>query len=265
MRIRTIKPEFFTHEGIFEAEMESKLPLRLAFIGLWCAADREGRFKWEPRRLGVSILPYDSKDFSRVLDALCTRGFIVKYTVNGAWFGYIPSFSRHQVINNRESDSIIPKVPDTQPDDLLESRVDDACLTRDSRQKEEGKGREEEGKLLSASADERDVEKIFQAYPAKRRGGRKEAHKAIRGALKDISAESLLANVESYAKSQDVQEKARKGEWSFVPLLSTWMNKGRYDAGENSFFDQDHNRNPLVDTSHLPRSGEMVQLTANDI
>jgi hypothetical protein len=38
MRIRTIKPEFFHHEGIYEAELQSNLPLRLAFIGLWCAA-----------------------------------------------------------------------------------------------------------------------------------------------------------------------------------------------------------------------------------
>ena len=69
MRIRTVKPEFFTHEGLFELEKETGLPIRVAFAGLWCAADREGRFKWEPRRLGVQILPYDQVDFSRVLDA----------------------------------------------------------------------------------------------------------------------------------------------------------------------------------------------------
>ncbi len=84
MRIRTIKPEFFHHEGLFEAEMETKLPLRVAFAGLWCIADREGRFKWEPRRIGVQVLPYDGVDFSRVLDALTTRGFVLKYRVGDA-------------------------------------------------------------------------------------------------------------------------------------------------------------------------------------
>ena len=138
MRIRTIKPEFFHHEGIFEAELESNLPLRLAFIGLWCAADREGRFKWEPRRLGVQILPYDNADFSRVLDALATRGFIAKYVCENVHYGVIPTFSRHQVINNREKESELPEP-------LL--YVDcDACLTRDPRDddagKAEGKGRE---------------------------------------------------------------------------------------------------------------------------
>ena len=82
MRIRTIKPEFFHHEGLFEAELETKLPIRVAFAGLWCIADREGRFKWEPRRIGVQVLPYDGVDFSRVLDALTTRGFVFKYRVD---------------------------------------------------------------------------------------------------------------------------------------------------------------------------------------
>ena len=144
MRIRTIKPEFFHHEGIFEAELQSKLPLRLAFIGLWCAADREGRFKWEPRRLGVQILPYDNVDFSRVLDALTTRGFIAKYASGNAYYGVIPTFPRHQVINNREKESELPEP--------LQYIAFDACPTRDPRDnhagKAEGKGREgnKEGK-----------------------------------------------------------------------------------------------------------------------
>jgi hypothetical protein len=146
MRIRTIKPEFFTHEGIYEAEIATGLPLRLAFIGLWCAADREGRFKWEPRRLGVSILPYDSIDFSRVLDALSTRGFVVNYRVGDAIFGCIPSFTRHQVINNRESDSSIPEPSMGESIISQCERVPHACLTRASREKAEGKGREGERK-----------------------------------------------------------------------------------------------------------------------
>lgn len=154
MRIRSIKPEFFLHEGLFAAEKEAKLPLRLAFAGLWCAADRDGRFKWEPRRLGVSILPYDTCDFSRVLDALTTRGFIVKYRVGDVWYGCIPSFPKHQIINNREKGSELP--------DISESEDVDACPTRAPRVDEvkkiplsgrEGKGKEGnmEGKGEGAS------------------------------------------------------------------------------------------------------------------
>ena len=46
-RIRTIKPEFFRHEALYEAEHETGLPLRVAYAGLWTAADREGRFQWK--------------------------------------------------------------------------------------------------------------------------------------------------------------------------------------------------------------------------
>ena len=148
MRIRTIKPEFFKHEELFDAEKSTGLPIRIAYTGLWCAADREGRFKWRPRQLGADILPYDQIDFSRVLDALTTRGFIMKYRVGDECFGFIPSFKRHQVINNRERDS---EIPEFQPI-LCVSKDIDALVTREPRvshaSKAEGKGREEnkEGK-----------------------------------------------------------------------------------------------------------------------
>jgi hypothetical protein len=147
MRIRTIKPEFFLHEGLFEAERATKLPLRVAFAGLWCAADREGRFKWEPRRLGVQVLPYDNVEFSRVLDALTTRGFIRYYASGTGEYGVIPSFTTHQVVNNRERESELPEPPAS-----LVNQGIDACGTRDPRDDDgnaelksgrEGKGREQ--------------------------------------------------------------------------------------------------------------------------
>jgi len=176
MRIRTIKPEFYTHEMLYEAEQEHSLPLRLAYTGLWCAADREGRFKWEPRRLGVQILPYDGINFSRVLDALHTHGFIGKYECEGNFFGFIPSFEKHQVINNRERDSELPN-----PYDCNEI---DACITRASRDDHatltctsgrEGKGTrkgKEQGKEISCpiSSDESEILKtLWDMFPPKSR------------------------------------------------------------------------------------------------
>ena len=104
MRIRTVKPEFFTHETIFDVEQRIGMPARIAFIGLWCAADREGRFKWEPRRLKLAILPYDECDFSEIMDALAESGLLEKY----GDFGFIPSFLKHQCINTREAQSSLP-------------------------------------------------------------------------------------------------------------------------------------------------------------
>jgi hypothetical protein len=146
MRIRTIKPEFFLCEELFDLEMETGLPLRVAYAGLWCAADREGRFEWRPRMLQTQILPYDNADFSRVLDALRTRGFVVKYTVNDRDYGVIPSFTTHQVINNREKASQLPAPPEEalpEPIPTRASRVDDACPTPLVHTSAEGKGREQ--------------------------------------------------------------------------------------------------------------------------
>lgn len=140
-RIRTVKPELFKHEDLFEAEIASQLPLRLAFIALFTCCDRDGRFRWRPRRLKLDVFPYDDIDISRVLDALVTRGFIVKYEKNGEVYGSIPSWSRHQQINHREMASDIPspeestpfettKIPKNKDVTADDSPVPDACSTR---------------------------------------------------------------------------------------------------------------------------------------
>ena len=141
-RIRTIKPEFFKHADLYDAEIESGLPLRVAYAGLWTCCDREGRFKWRPRSLKLDVLPYDDCDFSRVLDALRARGFIVQYASENELYGYVPTFLANQVINNRESESILPNPKDC-------NNID-ACLTREERVHDaaigEGKGREGKGR-----------------------------------------------------------------------------------------------------------------------
>lgn len=93
-QIRIIKPDFFSDEDVFELTPIA----RLAFIGLWTVADREGRFKWRPRRLKIEILPYDDIDFSSVLNELEKSGFIYKADINGEAHGRISKWSRWQEI-----------------------------------------------------------------------------------------------------------------------------------------------------------------------
>jgi hypothetical protein len=107
-RIRSVKPELFTHERLFEAESDYKLPLRLAFIALFTQCDQWGRFRWQPKRLKLSILPYDEIDIVQVFEALAKRGFIEKYEVQGDWYGRIPSWANHQRITSPEHPSGIP-------------------------------------------------------------------------------------------------------------------------------------------------------------
>lgn len=137
-RIRSIKPDFFRHEALYEAEKVSGLPLRVAFAGLWTAADREGRFRWQPRALKLDCLPYDDCDFALVLDALASSGLVVKYLIDGESFGFIPTWKIHQVINLREAQSKIP-----------EPSQERMCAHVHAHG--EGKGREREGKEKDAA------------------------------------------------------------------------------------------------------------------
>jgi len=152
-RIRTVKPEVALHEGLFDIEKETGLPIRFAWVVLPTATDREGRFLWQPRRLKAQVLPYDDVDFSRVMDAWLARGLVVKYRVNGVWYGCIPTFTKHQVVNNREAASDKPGIDEA--DEVIDNRNNniDALPTRDSRDEHatgtpldpalvEGKGRE---------------------------------------------------------------------------------------------------------------------------
>ena len=107
-RMRMVRPELFVHEDLFAAEQESKLPLRLAYIGLWTQCDRAGRFEWRPMRLKLAILPWDVVDFTAVLDALVKHGFVVRYDVAGRSYGCIPTWSKHQKCHPNEADSTIP-------------------------------------------------------------------------------------------------------------------------------------------------------------
>jgi hypothetical protein len=146
-RIRTIKPEFFRHSELYRSEIETKFPLRVAYSGLWTACDREGRFKWKPEELKLDCLPYDDVDFSRVLDALWSRGFVEKYKHEERVYGYIPSWSEHQHINNREVASILPNPYESE---ILtrDGRVPDASEKLPSGK--EGKGKEGKGKEYSS-------------------------------------------------------------------------------------------------------------------
>jgi len=56
-------------------------------------------------------MPYDSIDFAATLDALMSCGFVARYGDHGE-YGWIPSFLSHQCINQRESQSKIPKAED---------------------------------------------------------------------------------------------------------------------------------------------------------
>jgi len=109
-RIRTIKPEFFMHEGLAELSAAH----RLLFIGLWTLADRRGRLLDRPRRIKVACFPYDEEitavTVSQMLSDLCQHpdGFLVRYSCGGKHLIEIPGFLEHQRPHHKEVDSSLP-------------------------------------------------------------------------------------------------------------------------------------------------------------
>jgi hypothetical protein len=229
-RIRTIKPDFFRHEKLFDAEQETGLPLRVAFAGLWTAADREGRFKWRPRELKLDCLPFDVVDFSRVLDALTTRGFIVKYELQGEEFGCIPSWHEHQVINNREADSTLPDPQNCvikSTTSTREPRVNHATVTPLVQDQVEGKGREGKGKEspLPPKGGCRRFEEFWTAWPKNERKQDKVkcADKWRRQNLDEI-ADLILADIA-------VKRKTEKWQGGFIEAPLVYLNGRRWQDG----------------------------------
>lgn len=134
-RIRTIKPEFFTSEDIVALPPLS----RLLYIALWCEADREGRLEWKPKTFKLRYFPADDCDIAIMCEEIVGAGLVALYEVDGKTYAEIPTFKHHQVINNRESDSQIPKKPEIDQKGQDSSRVQDASLTRESGARGEGK------------------------------------------------------------------------------------------------------------------------------
>ena len=123
-RIRTIKPDFFINDEI--AELDPLL--RLFFVGLWTQADREGRMEDRPKRLKVSVMPYDACDAEAMLQELAESGHIIRYEVGNRKYIQVVNFLKHQMPHYKEVPSIIPA-----PDGHTDSRVIASPLTQAQR------------------------------------------------------------------------------------------------------------------------------------
>ena len=104
-RARNIKPGFFSNDVLAECE-----PLaRLLFAGLWTIADREGRLEDRPKRIKAELLPYDDCNIDALLDALHSKGFILRYSVENQQLIQILAFTKHQNPHKNEVHSTLPQ------------------------------------------------------------------------------------------------------------------------------------------------------------
>lgn len=99
MRIRTIKPEFWTSQDV--ADLPDDFT-RLLFIGLWNYADDEGRGRDDPRLIKAALFPLrDSMAAHAINDSMWTlaeAGLIVRYTVERPLYAVV-KWPDHQRVN----------------------------------------------------------------------------------------------------------------------------------------------------------------------
>jgi hypothetical protein len=102
-RIRTIKPDFFRHEGLQDLAAQHGAHVMLVFAGLWGHCDRFGRFECKPRHLKLDILPFLEFDMADTIRILEAAGFVQTYEVGSKRYGFIPSFAEHQRFGGKEA------------------------------------------------------------------------------------------------------------------------------------------------------------------
>ena len=125
-RIRTIKPQFWDDLKIGRLSRDA----RLLYIGLWNFADDLGVVIADPVWLKSKIFPYDKiqlQQFEGWLKMLEETGFISLLSVKSERFYYLPTFSRHQVINrpNLEDVNVRKELLDSALNEITERSVND--------------------------------------------------------------------------------------------------------------------------------------------
>lgn len=139
MRIRTVKPEFWSSLTIASLSRDT----RLTFIGLWNYVDDDGRGVYEPRLLKSALWPLDDDITPSVIHnehiaELEAAGLIGRYVVEGIVYLSVTGWREHQAIS-KPRPSKLPEPSGIPPVDLLAGK--------------EGKGKEQgkEGNLKAAA------------------------------------------------------------------------------------------------------------------
>ena len=145
MRIRSLKPEFFTDR----VTGRWPLDLQMFYAALWVFADDEGRFEWEPTLIRAQLFPFHPDlDASGMLERVREAGRVVKYEAGGVAYGYIPAFKEHQH-PERPKKSRLP-----EPSVTHHRNVGDASVI-DHRNDSAGRERRgEEGRVVERRGDD---------------------------------------------------------------------------------------------------------------
>jgi len=231
MRSRNIKPSFFLNSELAETDAFT----RLLFIGLWCFADREGRFEWKPKKIHAAIFPYDHQlNIEQMLCNLMSLHLIACHDN----IGYIPNFSKHQHPHPHEAKSCFPPSPENvqlnQCHDMVHQCNDMSCnvmkcqadirnpdiMNPDTTTPPKNGG--ESKKIKKPQNSFFDI--FWAAYP--RKVAKADAVKAWNKINPDeILVNLIVTKIDEYKNSNDWL----KDDGQFIPYPATWLNKKRWE------------------------------------
>lgn len=259
MRIRCIKPEFWTHPVM------ARLPddVQLLALALLCHADDEGYFMADPAIVRGACMPFRETlaTISRSLAKLSEAGWIeVCESEKHGQIGHIVNWEKHQKVDHARQSKIkvyFSREKFAKPRETL-------ALDQGTGIREQGSGKgsgETQPELplasLASSSDEIEStteesqepakpemsctpEMIYEDYP--RKVGKDAAVRVIAKVLKskqlreaataagedDPSVFLMKKSQNFWLYVQNNKPKFYKGNECFVPHPSTWFNQGRY-------------------------------------
>jgi hypothetical protein len=247
VRIRSIKPEFWTSESI------ARLPwsARLLFIALWSYVDDSGVGLDNEKLVVAAVFPLEEDPretlatVSRDLQTLAHEGRVARYAVEGKRYLSITGWSEHQKID-KPNRARYPSPSDGNASLTCGSRVPRESLATPAGESREtpspgaveqrSSGTEEQGEdtcsvepseplslVLAVCPPQHPAPPTFDdwwsAYPRKVAKGA--ALKAWTKALKTASANELVAGAVALREDPTRVEK-------FTPHPATWLNDRRW-------------------------------------
>jgi hypothetical protein len=251
MRIRSIRPEFWSSEDIAALDWHT----RLIYIGLWSYVDDNGVGRDNELLITAALFPLseDSRGDSRRVAAgirdLAAAGQIARYAVDGKRYLHVVSWTKHQRTDNAGKHRYpLPTCDDAVPAPVSEVDSPRSAASRgDSLLGEGEKGRRGEGLKTcppappSGSADDPiGFPEFWFTWPGTQ--SKADAKRAYAKALRKCPRHELL---EAAVRFRDDPNRTAKN----TPYAATWLNAERWEDG------------PLPDRSGSDRPNQTARAT----
>lgn len=249
-RIRTIKPEFFSHETLAGKSAHA----RLLAIGLLTLADCKGRLRWVPMQVHSQVFPWEaSVKIQMLLGELIECDYVVHYEHEGKQYVEICNFTKHQRLSGKEAsfDSRIPS-PSEKGSVLLDKtggkKSENSGASQGSSENPLGTG--EQGnrgtgehipKISGEAPPKTKAPKVdvpskeflewYLIYP--RKVARNAAIKAYEKAIRLIMVEHSISKADAVrllnSKTEKLVPVLLEKDEEFRPHPATWLNAGMYN------------------------------------